>query len=259
MQPDNLSNAINAVAPQGSSAQSPKPSGDLVFRDKPKKNTGMIVGMIILAMLAAGGIGFGVWAILDKNQEVANLNDRISQLSEEDEEENSEDEQQINDLDDNNTSSENPMITAQPPESYRAFYSLPLTVQSSENNTMSVSIDNDGKVSCSVSNLPNGGECSISGLPTGVYKMETIYEGNGSGTERIGFIMNDGSVWYASVYDNGNVNMNMQAKKMNIDGFVKDIVGVYYTQDANAPTGWYFSTVFVKDDNSFIKFNESML
>ncbi len=80
MQSDNLSNAINAVAPQGSPAQSPKPSGDLVFRDKPKKNIGMIVGMIILAMLAAGGIGFGVWAYLSSSQKEAELNSKIAEL-----------------------------------------------------------------------------------------------------------------------------------------------------------------------------------
>ena len=40
------------------------PAGEKMLRDKPKKNTSMIVGMIILVLLAAGGIGFGVWAYL---------------------------------------------------------------------------------------------------------------------------------------------------------------------------------------------------
>ena len=57
------------------------PGDDLVFRDKPKKNTGMIVGMVVLAILAAGGIGFGVWAYLSGNQKNTELNNKISDLN----------------------------------------------------------------------------------------------------------------------------------------------------------------------------------
>lgn len=56
------------------------PGGDIVFKDKPKKNKGMIAGLIILALLAAGGIGFGVWAFLSGNQKEAKLNEQISDL-----------------------------------------------------------------------------------------------------------------------------------------------------------------------------------
>ena len=251
MQPNN--NGVGAGAPVSVTA----PKEDIVFRDKPRKNTGMTIGMIVLALLAAGGIGFGVWAMLEKNQEVATLNEKMSELNEREE---IDDGQLDNSSGDATVLSENPIIAAQSPEAYRVFYSLPLFSQSGENNVMTVLVENDGKVSCSISNLPNGGECVISGLPKDVYKVETIFEGNGSGTEKIGFLMRDGSVWYASVYngDSGNVNMEMQAKKININGFVKDIVPVHYTSDMNAPAGWYYSTVFVKDDNSFVKFNESM-
>ena len=43
-------------------------NNDVVFRDRPQKKTGMIIGMICLALLAIGGIGFGVWAYLSGNQ-----------------------------------------------------------------------------------------------------------------------------------------------------------------------------------------------
>lgn len=76
MQPNANNNVINS-APQTTPMN---PGGDVVFRDKPKKNKGMIIGMVILALLATGGIGFGVWAFLSGNQKEAKLNDKISDL-----------------------------------------------------------------------------------------------------------------------------------------------------------------------------------
>lgn len=53
----------------------------LVFAGKPKKKgAGMVLGMILLALLAAGGIGFGVWAMMDKNTETDKLNSQITTL-----------------------------------------------------------------------------------------------------------------------------------------------------------------------------------
>ena len=56
------------------------PGEDIVFRDVDKKRKGMIIGMICLAILAAGGIGFGVWAYMDGNSRVEALNSQINTL-----------------------------------------------------------------------------------------------------------------------------------------------------------------------------------
>ena len=64
----------------GKSVESSKPGGDVVFQDKPKKSHGMLYGMILLVILAAGGIGFGVWAMMDGNQQKEQLNTQISTL-----------------------------------------------------------------------------------------------------------------------------------------------------------------------------------
>ncbi|MBQ6414308.1 hypothetical protein IJI28_01665 [Candidatus Saccharibacteria bacterium] len=53
---------------------------DVVSRDKPKKNLGVILGMVFLAILAAGGIGFGVWAMMDGNSQVAKKDEQIADL-----------------------------------------------------------------------------------------------------------------------------------------------------------------------------------
>ena len=53
---------------------------DVVFQDKPKKNLGVILGMVFLVLLAAGGIGFGVWEMMDGNSQKEQLNEQIATL-----------------------------------------------------------------------------------------------------------------------------------------------------------------------------------
>ena len=54
-----------------------------------KKPNGMLIGMILCAILAIGGIGFGVWAMMDGektnqqlNSEISDLKQQISELEE---------------------------------------------------------------------------------------------------------------------------------------------------------------------------------
>ncbi|MBP5647683.1 hypothetical protein J6X04_00090 [Candidatus Saccharibacteria bacterium] len=67
-------------------------SNDNVMTDNqkknPKKNNGMAIGMILLVILAAGGIGFGIWAMMDgnakaekKDAQIAELNKQVSELN----------------------------------------------------------------------------------------------------------------------------------------------------------------------------------
>ena len=45
-----------------------------------KKGKGMVLGMIFLVILAVGGIGFGMWAMMDGNSQKEQLNSQISTL-----------------------------------------------------------------------------------------------------------------------------------------------------------------------------------
>lgn len=89
--PGHAVGAARGTAPANAPmAPSVPAGGDIVFSDKPKKSHAMLIGMIILALLAAGGIGFGVWAFLDgnsrvakKDEEIADLNNQISSLEQE--------------------------------------------------------------------------------------------------------------------------------------------------------------------------------
>ena len=64
-----------------------------MFQDKPKKNMTMILGMVLLGILAVGGIAFGVWEMMDgkaqvakKDEQIKELNSQISLLEQEKEE-----------------------------------------------------------------------------------------------------------------------------------------------------------------------------
>lgn len=59
----------------------PDNTGDnVVFQDKPKKTLGVILGMVFLVLLAVGGIGFGVWAMMDGDTQKEQLNEQIDAL-----------------------------------------------------------------------------------------------------------------------------------------------------------------------------------
>ena len=86
--PGHAAGAARGAAPVN--AQVTSAGGDIVFSDKPKKSHAMLIGMILLAIIAAGGIGFGVWAFLDgnsrvakKDEQIADLNNQISSLEQE--------------------------------------------------------------------------------------------------------------------------------------------------------------------------------
>lgn len=48
--------------------------------EKKKGGNGMLIGMILAIILAVGGIGFGVWAMMDGNNQKAQLNQQIDTL-----------------------------------------------------------------------------------------------------------------------------------------------------------------------------------
>ena len=236
---------------------------DVVFQDKPKKNHGMLYGMILLAILAAGGIGFGVWAMMDGNSRVAKKDEQITDLNSQ----LAEATQSVMEVGttvvdvESDSALSNPVITAVSPAEYKVSHSLPVTIDGSNSTTLEITVTDGSNPVCSFLNLPNGGDCSISGLPDGVYKIVTINEGQGVGYEKIGFLMSDGSVWFAPIYsslESVNANRELMVRKANIDGFVKDIVNIVYIPDVNSQVGGGVSTMFVMSDNSIVKYDDSM-
>ena len=68
---------VKAAVPAGGPTFDNGPS---VVEGKGGKKTGWILGLVILAIIAAGGVGFGVWAWMDGNTQKDALNEQISSL-----------------------------------------------------------------------------------------------------------------------------------------------------------------------------------
>ena len=92
MQPENnaqenseesrLENAVKEVTAVEAKPAATEPSKkDNMFENTPKKSgKGMIFGLVLCAILAVGGIGFGVWAMMDGEAQKNGLNEQISAL-----------------------------------------------------------------------------------------------------------------------------------------------------------------------------------
>lgn len=55
-------------------------NGPSVVEPKGGRKTGWIIGLVLMALIAAGGVGFGVWAWMDGNTQKDALNEQISDL-----------------------------------------------------------------------------------------------------------------------------------------------------------------------------------
>lgn len=271
MQPNN--NMANSTAPAPAPMTTPmNPGGDVVFKDKPKKNKGMIIGMIILAFLAAGGIGFGVWAYLSGNQKISDLNNQISDLQ--------------NQLADNETVNidetdieignyKNPIITAESPKYYNINFTSPRLAYGDKGQfSLSLTV-RDGAVSyCEINSIESkwiddygGGtldkttklkDCNITGINGKIFKVVEVGEGQDALYDSVAFIMENGEVQYLSLNDALEKGDFAIRGKMDIDGYVTDAFAIGVGEDG-ASAGGYGSTVFILNDGSFVKYDESML
>lgn len=81
-----VSNVNAKPAPVPTPPPVPKPAepafgnGGSVVEGKNNKKTGWILAVVFLLIVAAGGVGFGVWAYMDGDAQKAALNEQISNL-----------------------------------------------------------------------------------------------------------------------------------------------------------------------------------
>ena len=88
---------VTAAPVQGATSE-PLPKGNMMAapaNEKKKGGSGMVIGLILCLLLAVGGIGFGVWMMMDGNTQKDALNQQISALKKQ----NNELQEKISDLD----------------------------------------------------------------------------------------------------------------------------------------------------------------
>lgn len=229
------------------------PKDDVVFNNKPKKSNVMLIGLILCLILAAGGIGFGVWAMMDKNAQEDRLNSQISALSNQLQEKNE------NNTDDDITSDAavNPVISSQNPDEVNRVYFN--TVGDSRIRLM---IDGGVLTECAFeSDTDHDSAWDVTTCDLGTIDGEIYKAISFGGTQEydpyVGLIMTDGTVKYFSFYDAMN-NGEYSLKTLSLDGKVIDSVKIA-AGPSGGSAGGYISNVFVLNDGTFLKFDESML
>ena len=246
------------------------PDGNVVFQDKPKKSHATVYGMIFLAILAAGGIGFGVWSMLDSNAKLAKKDETIQNLNNQLANAN-----QTTVVDDttinvDGSSYSNPVLKASDAsKSYQlAFDSSSSTTGANGANTIAITVKDGAIEQCQLGKkvfTEIGGstttpiaDCTVSGLESNIYDIVQFGAGQDGSLNRIGFIMADGSVKYTSPI-NEALNNDLSIKgTLVINGQVANAVDVNVA-DLERGYGGYGATIFVLSDGSYLEYNDSML
>ena len=248
----------NTTAPVAKKETAPEQNIMAVGVSAKKKGKGMIYGLVLLALLAAGGIGFGVWTMMDGNTQKEQLNSQISALK-------TQNNELSEKLSNASGATEEPVVVSTNPvirssesgKDYRVW----LTSSVVGEKKMSIGVK-DGKVDiCDISNVDGSsvGNCAIDGITGDIFDVVEFGEGQDNLYSNIGFIMTDGTVLYFPLIEAMENNSFAIKGKLNIDGFVTNAVEITVgPTDPNA-RGGYGSTVFVLSDGSFVKYNESML
>ena len=203
-----------------------------------KKNSITILLSILFMVIAAGGIGFGVWAMVDGNNRVEEAKNQCGSST------------KCN-VYNNDGVHKNPVIPAMVGDYKATVYS---TVPLFEKD-LYIGIKNGEIIECRYS--IGDADCTISGINGKIYKGVVFGEGHDSDGYYQGFLMEDGTVQYFKLAGADEKTSYKIEGTLKIDGVVIDVVS-FNVSDLEAQGG-YGSTVFVLSDGSIVKFNESML
>lgn len=250
-------------APSAPAAE-PKEANEPTFDNGPsvvgkkERKTGWILAIILLFIIAAGGVGFGVWAYLDSNTQKDQLNSQINDLQQQNAELQDE-------LSSGATSSDvvvysNPVLDGSNGKAYHLSYESPAySLGVNNEKILDLGVENGALAYCWVRQTGTAGEeCTIPGLSGEIYNIiDFTLPAQSPDLLNIGFIMTDGSVEYVSFMDVMQ-NGNFEVKKLNLDDYVINAVTVG-GKSSDPVDGSGVVTLFVLRDGSFVEIDESML
>ncbi len=224
-----------------------------------KGGNGMLLGLILCLILAVGGIGFGIWAMMDGNSQINSLKQSNSELQAK--------LSGVNTINNGGNGNSDNKMTVNPviaPSDSNKQYKFTFDSSTTVDTRKSFRIEySDGVIeSCSVGNYEDvklgqraeSDSCTITGLSGEVYKIVRFGAGHDDSHDNIGFIMTDGSVWYAPLAESAELE-EIKVKKLGINGRVVDVASVSVH---NAPDA-YGATVFILDNGSIVEYSESLL
>ena len=256
-------------APVPTPPPTPKPAeptfgnGGSVVEGKDGKKTGWILAIVFLLIVAAGGVGFGVWAMMDGNVQKDALNEQISALKQQNNElQNKLDGGTVVDIE---GGYKNPVITSPNSETeyFVNYESSPMDYNMESEKRLNISLTN-GEVSiCRVITKGEMIDCKINGISGKVYKIVELGSGQTNSNSKVAFIMEDGTVKYMPLISSLENNNFTISGDLNVDGEVVDIFDISAGPSVNdeeaAGGGGYMTSVIVFNDGTFATYDESML
>lgn len=237
--------------------------------ERGKKNTGLIVGMIVCAILAICGVAFGVYGMVTRttSDEVAKHDFAVQVMGQDGTIETVDAEISENGVitlaEIGLARRQNPVIAKQAPEYYRLSFESQALPGEADNYryTLNLGMENGEIYNCSVTKTDLNGKyveqavtgCQIAGLSGKIYKIVELGWGQAlSEEDLIAFIMEDGSVQYLSLIDTlWNLDFNIDGT-LKIDGIVTDALQV--SVGSTAYVGGGVSAVFVLADGSLLEY-----
>lgn len=284
MQSENMNGVAGVNADTGVSASvsagaasvkaSGSASGEPAQKDKMSKK--QIIGLVVLSLIAVGGVLFGVYGMNSQNEQIAELTAKVSDAEEKaaaiETEKIEIAEPEGEEIADITVNSQNPVVrSSDPDEGFLLNFNATVYGDPNANNVF-MTVENGEIVACEIGKkeyaASNGGEaasysvskvkdCVINGVSGKIYKVVDFWAGQMKMDDNIGFILEDGTVEYVKFSDliaNSEVNV----KKLNVGGPVVDAfdVGVHPT---NSSVGGYVSTVFVLGNGEVVKYSEAMV
>lgn len=245
--------------------------------EKTKMSKKQIIGMVVLSLIAIGGVLFGVYGMNSQNEQIAQLTVRatdaegkVAQL-ETGKITITNSDGSTTEITDSATMRQNPVIVSDDSSvGYRIRFDSPTVYGNAEANSIEITVENGEVVGCSINRKQNSSDdsyvgftstklsdCNIVGVSGKIYKVVDFWSGQMMTDDNIGFILEDGTVEYFKFSD-AIADNNISVKKLDIGGFVVDAFDVDVS-DKNPPYGGGISTIFILGNGTFVRFNDSML
>ena len=213
-----------------------------VVDDKKKNGNGLKIATAIACIVAACGIGFGTYGMMQSSQkdnQISNLkiqiedsNGKITTLKT-DEIKISDDSRTIT-IDDSTVKKQNPIISAT--NSDEDEYTEVFTISNSfhifdyntgNNYSLKIGLRGGDIAGCELYSVSGNSstlehECSISGITGKIYKIGYLAHGQ-MGNPPIAFVMQDGTVYYFEL-DDVLETTEISVRQLNTSGFVTDVI-----------------------------------
>ena len=263
--------AQNVQAPQAENIMAqgvPKMGEEKNEKEGGKMSKKQIAGLVVLTLVAIGGVLFGIYGMNSQNEQISELTVRattaegkVAQLTT-DKVTITDPDGGVVEIEDATTGYQNPVIKSlSSEEKYQVPFYSGSVVESKQR--LSIMIDNGEISSCSVQTPVDeyswsNTECNISGLSGEIYKVVEFGAGQMNIDDQIGFIMTDGTIQYLPLYESIENNNFSIRGTMKLDGYIIDALKITVGSTVS-PAGGYRSTVFVMSDGSYVKYDKSML